>query len=208
MKHKKEINLIPVNSKIKHRKIKPGMVVIAGAVILASIYISIGLRQQNKINELHTESERIKLEIYTLGFQDKNIKMAENTIKRLEDLREVISIIKEEKLSIVVLMNELKQYVPSNIRLVSLSLANVADLSVDFETSSPYDTALLITRLNESGMFEEVVVESLPLDDRVNTVSFNLKLKNNDTEFNNNPESKSSSLDSENDNGQVSDNEA
>lgn len=175
----KEINLIPGSKGIEFKSLQPLVKIIAGFVLLAVIFVITGAMQQRKINDIYDESARVKEEIASFNYLNENVKIIEEKRSELQKRQDTISIVEKEKVKVLGFLNKLKSYVPANVRIVSLSITNGENVAISFETASTYDVARLMVKLEEMDAFEKVETGSLPIDDKINTITFNLKLKKN-----------------------------
>lgn len=179
MGSEKEINLIPRNKGIEFKSLQPFTTIIAGFVLLAIIFVIIGAVQKKKINDVYAESATVKEAIASFNYLNENVKTIEEKRSELQKRNDTISIVEKEKIKVLGFLNKLKSYVPTNVRIVSLSITNGENVAISFETGSTYDVARLMVKLEEMDAFEKVEVRALPIDDKVNTITFNLKLKKN-----------------------------
>lgn len=176
MRFEKEINLIPKNKSYDFRKLLPFAVVSGGIAAIAGIFLVIGLIQQSKIASLNTELLEVQEEIASYNYFNENVARIEEKRAELQSKKETIGIVEAEKVKILDFLNKLKEHIPSNVRISSLSASNGVDVIIAFETHNTYDIARLIVRLREMNVFESVGTNTLPINDKENTVTFNLRL--------------------------------
>jgi len=173
----KEINLIPRSIGMDFRSLLPFVAIPAGVVVLAGIFLIIGIIQQKMIDGIHTELARVKEDIASFDYLNENVKRIEEKRTEFQNRKNTIRIVEGEKIKVLDFLNKLKSYVPTNVRIVSLTITNGEDVCISFETNNTYDIARLIVRLREMDAFEKVKAGTLPINDKENTITFNLKLK-------------------------------
>jgi len=74
------------------------------------------------------------------------------------------------------ILDKLKQYLPVGTVVNSFALQENA-LTLGVSVPTPVDVARLWVSLRDSGMFQEVDIQTVSLQDKVQTLNFSLKLK-------------------------------
>lgn len=180
MRAEKEINLIPA----KHKTGNTGMILFtsisAGLIILAVILLFAYILPEVRINKLKEENAKKEAEINSIGDLDEALKRYEKKQSELNQMKDALEAIKKDKFEVLKFLKKLSSYIPENVFVSSLSFSNGDSLSISFVVSDPVDTARLIVKLREMDMFESVDVSSVPIVKGENTISFSLKIKDED----------------------------
>lgn len=106
-----------------------------------------------------------------------------NQVKQLNDLKaqaeaqqKLLDLMKKSTREPGPILENLKKTLPIGTVVNTFSLQENT-LNISVSVPSPVDVARLWVSLRESGMFQEVDIQPVSLQDKVQTLNFNLKLK-------------------------------
>ena len=175
----KEINLIPKSKGVKLRNLLPFAAIPFSIFMIAGIFLVVGILQQKKIDTLDNELAGVKDEIVSYSYLNENVKRIEEKRTELQSKKDTISMVEGEKIRVLEFLDKLKSFVPTDVSIAALSIVNGSDINISFKTDNTAEIARLMVKLKEMDAFEKVETDRLPIDDKENTITFNLKLKKN-----------------------------
>ncbi len=126
---------------------------------------------------------KIKQEIAVVGQQISALGEITNQVKQLnalkahaEEQQKLLDLMKKSTREPGPILENLKKTLPLGTVVNTFSLQENT-LNISVSVPSPVDVARLWISLRDSGMFQEVDIQPVSLQDKVQTLNFNLKLK-------------------------------
>lgn len=148
------------------------LVLVTAVWTIATIYVINDTTKEYNLSNLNKEYELYK------DIEQKVMEL-ETKKNELQSKRDYLNQIEVEKLDIVDILTQLKNNLPKNIRVTVLTIdkqnVNVTFKIIDTKT---LDAAKLVVSLNKIGIFEDVNISQINLDDNVEDINLVLKLKN------------------------------
>lgn len=177
MSANKEINLIPSKSGKNYNKPLVFTAVLAGVITMAAFFLFAYILPQIKISRLEAENIRITEEINSIGDVDEAYKKYEKKKSELQQMKEALSVIENEKVDVLGFLENLSRYIPENVYVSSVSLSGGNSFSISFIANNPIDIMKLVIKLRQTNIFENVELFSVPITKGESVVSFSLKIK-------------------------------
>lgn len=176
MSVEKDINLIPQKNVNKNR-VHIKLSVAAGLIGLIVVFTLAYVMPKMETNRLYLENNRVIEELKSRETAGNEVDSIDAKKAKLEKMKESYKAITLEKVMVLEFLKKLSGYIPENVSISNLSMANGESLSVTFATINPIDTVKLIVKLKEMDIFESVELASIPIGEAPYSLSFNLRIK-------------------------------
>ena len=118
----------------------------------------------------------VEQQIFTLGEINKQVEHFKSLNKQVEGQQQLLDLIKRSTRDPGPILEKLKKTLPTGTVVNTFSLQENA-LTMGVSVPTPVDVARLWVSLRDTGMFQEVDIQTASLQDKAQTLSFNLKLK-------------------------------
>ena len=119
----------------------------------------------------------VEQQISPLGDIAKQVDRIKTLTAQAEEQQQMLNLMQKNTRDPELVLEELKKALPLGTIVNTFSLQEGA-LTMGVSVPTPVDVARLWVSLRDSGMFQEVDIQTVSLQDKVQTLNFNLKLKN------------------------------
>lgn len=176
MKFVKDINLLPdyVTQKrvtTKNRTNIAFMILLYTCIIIIIFLIPLGISKYYKSKELIATKQ-----FNSLSYVQKKVDLLNKNIAAKDKKQSILKKVSDNQIKIVELLDKINNAIPYGVVMKSFSI-NAKDVSVSFIITTPTMLIDLINSLENTKLFQNVVVNTFPMKDMDYTVSFKLKLK-------------------------------
>lgn len=118
----------------------------------------------------------VEQQISALGEISKQVNQLKALKTQAEGQQQLLDLMQRSTHDPGPILEKLKKTLPVGTTVNAFSLQE-NDLTMSMSVPTPVDVARLWVSLRDSGMFQEVDIQTVSLQDKVQTLNFNLKLK-------------------------------
>lgn len=118
----------------------------------------------------------VEQQIFPFGDIAKQVVRVKTLTAQAEEQQQLLNLMQKNTRDPEPVLEELKKTLPLGSIVNTFSLQEDA-LTMGVSVPTPVDVARLWVSLRDSGMFQEVDIQTISLQDKVQTLNFNLKLK-------------------------------
>lgn len=172
----KELNLL-IDEKSKNNR-SLTLFILLGVLIFCSLIVFLYVIPQINIKALKTKDYKLTEEINRIGDINDIVKEYNQKMDSLKNKQDSLAAINVEKIDLMGLLEKIKLLIPDKVYITQLSVASGSSINVSFETTEPIQIVQLYVKLRESGMFENVELNSVPLETGTpQSINFSLQPK-------------------------------